>query len=205
MELGWPQGGVKGQRYEISWLDPFLFFGLKALPVPNHDISSYSHPPPVPEQVGIDTHADTGVNASFGKSSSTMRKRRGAPSVNLWKHSEWSRADLSPLLARSISKTLSHFLDRFEDHLAFPPVISLLPPALARHVHLSGLWEIGQRRLRSKPPTSEGEKAVQLARADPNIHNGYQVALLIPVRKLVRGTTDRSDSVIPISHLVIPL
>lgn len=70
-------------------------------------------------------------------------KRRGAPSVNKLKHSEWSGADLSPLLARSISKTLSHFLDRFEDHLAFPPVISLLPPALARHhrhVHLSGLW-----------------------------------------------------------------
>ena len=35
--------------------------------------------PQVPEPVAIDTHADPGVNASFGKSSSTMRKKEGCP------------------------------------------------------------------------------------------------------------------------------
>lgn len=27
VELGWHRGGVKGQRYEISWLESFLPFG----------------------------------------------------------------------------------------------------------------------------------------------------------------------------------
>ena len=82
VELGWPQGGVKGQRYEISWLESFVLIGQRDPGRPNpcqFIVLAHCASPNVPERVKIDTHADTGANVSVGKSSSTMQKKKGSP------------------------------------------------------------------------------------------------------------------------------